>query len=374
MPRTVIHCINSFSSLAGGVSFALQSLCDHVEGVRHVILALRDSEPTLATDNATVYLFNRIGPYAFSYSHELEEALSEMLDKMPNTIVHIHGMWSGLGYSINLIRKRHGTHRYIVSPHGMLAPNAVKRRKIVKSIMHTLWEGNVLKNAAGIHCLTKTEQTHVKQFNKNLKTFVLPHSIWFPLSEAMLKESWLARATEQKTLLYLGRVHKTKGVIQLVREIVERSKTSARVNFRLKIAGFGPQSEIDALNAMIGTDSNISFLGSVFGEDKKQQMLASHAMILPSMTEGLPMTLMEGAAHGLPLLVTNECNLDWVEVQGAGKSVPYGTSGIKELVDFFHQSSINDLETMGLNSARSARSLYSVESISDQWRELYENL
>lgn len=375
MSKTVVHCINSFSSLAGGVGFALQSLCNHVTGVKHIIFALRDSEPSLNVINAESRFFNRTGPFVMSYSRSLERDLETFLVDNRDAIVHVHGLWSGLSFSVNRIRKRERHVKYVISPHGMLSAEAMKRRPVIKSVMRILWENSFLANATGIHCLTKAEEAIVKGFSAGVRTFVQPHSIRFPFSESALRESWNTRRRSQKTLLYLGRIHETKGVVQLVEELSHRHGTTSQVNFRLKIAGIGNPATIDALNGLIrASHAEIEFLGPVFGDAKQKLMQSAHAIILPSMTEGLPMTLLEGAANGLPLLITRECNLDWVEAERAGKNVPYGPAGTGELVGFFEQASMDMLEEMGQRSMRQASQRYSDVHAAEMWREIYESL
>ena len=43
----VIHCINSFSSLSGGVGFALKNLIENYNNVEHIILTLSDTQKYL---------------------------------------------------------------------------------------------------------------------------------------------------------------------------------------------------------------------------------------------------------------------------------------------------------------------------------------
>jgi poly(glycerol-phosphate) alpha-glucosyltransferase len=51
------------------------------------------------------------------------------------------------------------------------------------------------------------------------------------------------------------------------------------------------------------------FTGPAFGEQKDQLLRAASAFILPSFSEGLPMSVLEAWAYGLPVLMTDHCNL-----------------------------------------------------------------
>ncbi len=50
-------------------------------------------------------------------------------------------------------------------------------------------------------------------------------------------------------------------------------------------------------------------MGPLFGADKDAAYRGSDAFILPSLSEGLPMTVLEAWAHAKPVLMTPECHL-----------------------------------------------------------------
>ena len=373
--KTVLHCVNSFSSLSGGVGFALRALIEQVTEVKHIVLTLQDTEPVLETDAAQIHVFERAGPYSLSYSPSLEAALMTEIHKNPNAIVHVHGLWSGLGYSINVLRRKRALTKYILSPHGMLSPEGLSRRKLAKKIMGALWENSVIADAKWVHCLNAAEEAAVKAYSSASNTVILPHAIDFPFSENELKKQWSQRSIIQKELLYIGRIHETKGLTQLVENLSERAEAGSPAPFRLKIAGIGQTNKVDALKRQIEFfKADIEFVGPAFGEAKQKLFSMSHGLILASQTEGLPMTLMEAASQGLPLFVTEECNLEWVEAKKAGAMVPFGRDCASRLLDAFGDSTVEDLKAMGLNCAAEGRKLYASEVASKQWQRVYQSL
>jgi glycosyltransferase involved in cell wall biosynthesis len=53
----------------------------------------------------------------------------------------------------------------------------------------------------------------------------------------------------------------------------------------------------------------VLFLGPQFGDDKAACYRNCDAFILPSLSEGLPMVVLEAWAYGKPVLMTPQCNL-----------------------------------------------------------------
>jgi poly(glycerol-phosphate) alpha-glucosyltransferase len=69
----------------------------------------------------------------------------------------------------------------------------------------------------------------------------------------------------------------------------------------------------------------VVFLGPAFGEAKDQLLRRASAFILPSFSEGLPMSVLEAWAYRLPVLMTEHCNLP--EGFAAEAAMRIGTDG-----------------------------------------------
>jgi poly(glycerol-phosphate) alpha-glucosyltransferase len=89
----------------------------------------------------------------------------------------------------------------------------------------------------------------------------------------------------------------------------------------------------------LDVESSVFFLGPKFGEEKAAAYRNASAFILPSLSEGLPMVVLEAWAYARPVLMTGECNLP--EGFEANAALRIGTSsaaiaqGLREL---FHMN------------------------------------
>jgi len=121
------------------------------------------------------------------------------------------------------------------------------------------------------------------------------------LNGICLKEKSLSYEKEI-IFLFLSRIEKEKGVYIAIDAFHEFSKKFSQRKASLIIAGDGP----DLLSAKEYVKdqgiSNISFVGHVAGENKRQVLLNSHVMLFPSYTEGLPNVILEGMLYGMPII------------------------------------------------------------------------
>lgn len=117
--------------------------------------------------------------------------------------------------------------------------------------------------------------------------------------------------------VYVGRLSPEKDVATLLgaTAIVVAQCPS----FRLQIAGAGSCSaELTALTESLGLGGNVQFLGEV--RDVPALLHRAAIFVLPSLTEGVPLTVLEAMACGLPVVATR--------VGGTPEAVVEGSTGL----------------------------------------------
>ena len=83
-------------------------------------------------------------------------------------------------------------------------------------------------------------------------------------------------------------------------------------NWRLVIVGSGHErheAQVKRLIANSGQGERIDFFPPMFNELRDVAFNASDAFVLPSLSEGLPMALLEAWARGLPVVMTTGMQL-----------------------------------------------------------------
>ena len=103
---------------------------------------------------------------------------------------------------------------------------------------------------------------------------------------------------EKIRLLFLSRLEFKKGVYIAINTLKILNKIENR--FILTIAGSGKEEE--NVKNLISQNNEIEWAGYVANESKHILLDTSHVMILPSYTEGLPLTLLEAMMYGLVIV------------------------------------------------------------------------
>ena len=129
---------------------------------------------------------------------------------------------------------------------------------------------------------------------------------------------------EQLRLLYVGAIHREKGIIELLVALSEMPELDYHLNICGKLTDESIKDEIEKYSKELG--DKVSFLGYVSGSAKTELFKSSDLLILPSYHEGLPLVIMEALGAGcaimatpvgsIPEILQNEHCL-WVDVASA---------------------------------------------------------
>jgi glycosyltransferase involved in cell wall biosynthesis len=105
----------------------------------------------------------------------------------------------------------------------------------------------------------------------------------------------------QVQFLFLGRMCEKKGTYDLVNAFAALPE-STRARARLVLAGDGDNEAIAKLAAPLG--EQVRVLSWIDSAERERLLAQSDVFVLPSYNEGVPMSLLESMAAGLPAIVT----------------------------------------------------------------------
>jgi glycosyltransferase involved in cell wall biosynthesis len=167
----------------------------------------------------------------------------------------------------------------------------------------------------------------------------------------------------------VGRVTRVKGISSAIRAFRSRS-VPERV--WLNIIGTGPDEDsLRRLSADLGVQHRVRFLG--FKPNVHEYLAHLDALLMPSLHEGLPYTLLEAMSLGLPIIASRVGGL--AEVLRDGHTACLVPAGDVELLSVAIAELVSSPErakTMGLNAASEQRSVYTLHTMGEAYWRRYE--
>jgi poly(glycerol-phosphate) alpha-glucosyltransferase len=297
--------VGSTTSTSGGVPQAVQSLSLALmarDTVEVEIFSLQhDALHGLDFGGIPVHVAPVLGPRGFSFA----PSLIDMLTRRGLDCLHVHGLWMYLSLAA---QRWHGiTGRpYVISPHGMLDPWAMRHQKLKKRAARLIYEDAHLRQAACLHALCEAEEAAIRALGFAVPVSIVPNGV-DPIPEETSVPAW--HRPGEKVLLFLGRVTPKKHVLELLEAWSQVADKAAASGWRLVVVGPIDAGYADKLGEMLRPSPSVHLAGPAYGPERAAAYRHADAFILPSVSEGLPMGALEAMSCGLPSLLTPECNL-----------------------------------------------------------------
>jgi glycosyltransferase involved in cell wall biosynthesis len=312
----------------------------------------------------TKILHNNYNLYFFNKS-----SLKEIISKYD--IVHIFGIWNIFLQSVLIASKEIGK-KVIVSPIGYLEKWSLQQSKIKKKIALFLYQKKNLEKADCIHVTSASELDSLKDLNlKNQNIINLEHGKIYNFYENLKIEK-----KPIKTALFFSRVHKKKGLLELVDAwFIVRPK-----NWKLEIRG--PITDLEYKKKILKAIANynlqndIVFKEPVYNEKEKINVLQRcDLMILPSKNENFAFTICESLFAGLPVLCSDQT--PWLELNklNAGWCVDLNsTEKMVKILKKITNLNDNDLFQVSNNAKKYSKKFNLETQIIDKYISMYKNI
>jgi len=255
-------------------------------------------------------------------------------------VVIVNGLWQYCSYAtwkiLNNIKAETGGKggpKLLVMPHGMLDPyfqRAKERRfKAFRNLIYwNLVEKELVNQADALLFTSQTELLLAQQtFNDYAPKKAI--NVGYGINRPPVYHAKMQQAFEQQYpdgkntpyLLFLGRIHKKKGVDLLIsayKTIVVKNPGIEK----LVIAGPGIDTSFGKqMYKLVNTDNllrdKVVFTGMLEGDAKWGAIYGADAFVLPSHQENFGIAVVEALACGTPVLISNQVNI-WRDIEGGG--------------------------------------------------------
>ncbi len=350
--------------LFGGVETQLLGLCKRLHGLcdHPPVLALfHDRE--LAARAREAGIRTEILPSRHRYDSGAARNLIDLVSSTGSTVLHVHGYramitaavaGSGLGVPV------------VKTEHGLPEPGGGMVHRLKTRLNRRLDAWATRRAGAAVCYVTSDIMSRFSRPHRGLARQVVNNGI------DPLDRSTTSRPAELSPECFnvgiVGRISAIKGIGYALQAL---SSDDVPDRVRLHVIGTGPMAaELERDAVAMGIDDRVRFHG--FRRDVYDWLAHLDALVMPSLHEGLPYTLLEAMSFGTPVIASRVGGLaEVLRDEETGLLVDVGdVRGIVQSVA--RLSADPDLVSrLGRASAAEQREGYTLQSMTDAYLDVY---
>ena len=288
-----------------------------------------------------------------------------MIDDKPE-ILHVHMSYKGSFTRATLLHnlcRKYGV-KDIIHLHGSefekwYYESPEKLRKKIRTL---------LAECGAVIVLGESWRHVVTQIEPSAKVVVISNGVRIP-------ETCVRWNPEICRILYLGVLIPRKGLSDLLAAVSMLKESGKLGKRRFIIAGSGAEEDqLRARTRELGLTEEVSYAGWVDGKKKEKLIKGSQVLISPSYNEGLPVSILEAASYGMPIVSTDVGDISSV-VRNGENGVLIRPGQVRELADgILAVSQEESFERMSRLSRRIAEENFSVDLFYDKLNRLYHQI
>jgi glycosyltransferase involved in cell wall biosynthesis len=294
-------------------------------------------------------------------------------------VVHVHGYphVPALAAAEAARRKSVG---YVLTPHGTVNLPTDVDRCIVRRAFDEYLGGRVLRPADAVVALNHEERRRIKRGPGDIDRIErIPNGVdptTFDVGEATAREFRERHGlADALVVAFVGRLHRRKG-LDVLADVAGR--------FQAADGDWGPLEFV-----IVGQDdgyeesfrrqldehgvSNVTLLGYVPRRRVRVALGAADAFVLPSYSEGQPMSVLEALAAGTPVVASSACSLPEIERADAGLIVPPEVTAVKRGLEAVLADPTERLR-FARNARELARNRFSWHRVLEELLDLYRDV
>ncbi len=171
-------------------------------------------------------------------------------------------------------------------------------------------------------------------------------------------------------ILYIGRMFdRQKNVSTLIRAF----KGALGDNLRLLLVGDGPS--LQNYRKLAEGDKRIIFGGGAKDDDVSTTYDISSLFVLPSFWEGFSLTILEAAAHSLPMILSSNAYVDDLKGEGLGRIASFDPHNVEELrrkIIALYES--KELRAAGARASAKIHARFTEDLMIEKYRKMISKL
>lgn len=346
----ILHVITGMRKAAGTSVFVAEVAHEQVELGHEVTIVHQE---TWRTDNYPID-----GRVEFVGKKDF---LRSVTDRSYD-VVHIHGMWEYMLHRFARLCRQKGW-PYIWSPHGSVTPWAMKFKRWKKIPVWWLWQRNDIRGASILHVTAECEAQWMRDWGFTQKCVIAPLGV--RLGETARLEG--------KTVLFVSRIHRKKGLDLLLKAIARIPDNG----YRFRIVGPDQENHIAELKILaneLGVMSRIEFVGAKFDEELKNEYLNAALFVLPTYSENFGSVVIESLAVGVPVICTQGAPWQELESRQCGWWPSVDVDSLRQALLVAMSTTVDMRREMGRRGRELVREKYSWMAVASTLEDAYKEL
>lgn len=346
---------------------------DHcIEGVS---VRFFDAKPTLL-QRAPVGYFRNSGVFSFG-----PEA-AEWLKGIGRDIDVFHSQIAFLSTNVAVSHfARRNDRIYLYSQRGNLDAVRLKHGWLKKRIYLELVERPVMRRADVLLALTPHERVSYRRWARRGKCVIIPNGVDIASLDRRVRSasaevaSTIARCEQDVVFLWMSRIHPSKGPDVLVEAAIAALEGGSR--FHLILAGpdeVGMESrlKVRVRDACLGR--RIHFVGAVQGDDKLALLQRADCFMLPTISEGFSVVLLEALACNCAVVTSPGAHFCELRDAGAGEVVDRAVESYARMMAEYASGGRAELERMGRRGRALVEKRYTWDGVVDRYLSIIDDL
>ena len=285
-------------------------------------------------------------------------------------IIHIHEHRHSLAIATHRYAKKNSI-PYVLQAHGSVLPFFQKEK--LKEVFDKLWGFDILHDASRAFALTEVEkEQYLKMGVSKDRIDIVPLGIdineYNHLPDEGKFKSKHGIGSEERVILFLGRIHEIKGLDLLVKSFARISEDDVK----LAIVGgdYGFKEELENLIETLDLTDKVIFPGVLTGENKIEALVDCDIFIMPSRYESVTTSGLEAMACFKPLILTKNNHIQtWVK-DNTGLVCEFDEEDLSNCIETL----LNDkslCERFGNNGRKLIEDKYDWDKVSKQIESIY---
>jgi len=288
-------------------------------------------------------------------------------------VCHIHGVWNVPEWWASHLA-RAARVPYVVSPRGMLQPQAMRRGRARKAVAYSLLERRNLSHAALLHATSEQEAEAIGRLQLGVKVAIVPNGVDLSAAQQAAKgyRERLGIPRDGFVVLFLGRMHRIKRLDLIAGAFADLRATHPSAH--LVLAGPDEHGLLPDLMRRLSSHAGaVHTPGEVGGDEKWALLKDADAMVQASDSESFGVAIVESLASGVPVVATNTTPWRELEERGCGFWVEQTAPAIANALRVL-ASEPGRRREMGERAAVFAREAFGWDAVAPAMARLYADL